>query len=30
VQPQKVTEAELHVALESRDVPIIIDFYATW
>ena len=29
-QPQKVSAAELDVALGDRKTPIIIDFYATW
>lgn len=30
VQPKKVSAEELEVALADRDVPLIVDFYATW
>jgi len=29
-QVQKVTAEELEVAIQTRDRPLIIDFYATW
>lgn len=29
-QVQKVTAEELEVAIQSRDRPLVIDFYATW
>lgn len=30
VQAQKVTAEELEVAIQNRDRPLVIDFYATW
>jgi thioredoxin-like negative regulator of GroEL len=30
MQVQKVTAEELEVAIQSRDRPLVIDFYATW
>ena len=29
-QAQKVTAEELEVAIQNRDRPLVIDFYATW
>lgn len=30
MQVQKVTAEELEVAIQTRDRPLVIDFYATW
>ena len=30
MQPRKVTAEELEVELANRDVPMVVDFYATW
>ena len=30
LQVQKVTAEELEVAIQTRDRPLVIDFYATW
>ncbi len=29
-QPRKVSAEELEVELANRDVPMVVDFYATW